>query len=164
VSLAPARAALVVAAALVLVLGFAVLGRAERKDANRTQVEGIVSVAGRAGAVAPSAYRITAWADCLLYPIGADPYALEVCYDRLGRAVEAIDRHDRARTRVWSVRYDPELSTVFDSPVSLFRTFKRLGAFPDFARYPGRLPLAADVRLPDYTAGDSGPILVREPE
>jgi hypothetical protein len=160
-SLPPARAALVVAAIIVLVLGLAVVGRDEAHHANRRQVAGIVRIASVAATREPSAYRIAAFADCLLYPEDGDPYAEEVCFDAHGRAVEAIDRHPRSRTRIWSVRYDPALSTVIASPQTLFRRFRALGAFPKTMRFTGTLPLAAQVRLAPGTEGDSGPILVR---
>ena len=159
--LAPARAALVLAAAIVVVLVVALLGRRERKDANRKQVAGIVAVASRVGLKTPSAYRLTGFADCLLYSEQGDPYALEVCYDTSGRAIQAIDRYPREETRIWSVRYDPELTTVFAQPSTLFSTFKLYGAFTEIKRYPGHLPLADEVRLAPGTEGDSGPIPVR---
>ena len=153
------RAALVLLSVLAIVLLLALLGRLERRDANRAQVRGIAVTQALLNSGLPSGYRLTGWGDCLLHGEGADPYAMEVCYDAHGRGVEAIDRHDRRHTRIWSVRYDPSLTQVRESPSQLFVAFKQMGAFPAAMRYKGHLPLAAEVRLGPNTAGDTGPVL-----
>jgi hypothetical protein len=156
------RALLVLAGAVVAVLVLAVLGRHERADANSHEENGIRSIAARVHARKPSAYRLTAFADCLLYPEQGDPYALELCFDRQGRAIEAIDRHERSQTRISSVRYDPSLSPVRRDPRSLFDELKAARAFPPTARFTGTLPLSHDVRA-SGTAGDTGPVPVGTP-
>jgi hypothetical protein len=154
-----------VAAAVVVIavaLALSPLGRDERGDANRSQLAGIAAVDRLARPHAASGYRITSWADCLLYPVGADPYALELCYDAHGRGIEAIDRRLRTHTRISSVRYDPSLSTTNRSPARLFQLLRSMGAIPEATRFTGLVPLAPSLSLARSLApGDTGPILVR---
>jgi hypothetical protein len=156
------RAALVFAVAVVAVLALAVLGRHERATANSHEENGIRATTALTHGLKPSAYRLTAFADCLLYPVASDPYALELCFDRRGRLIEAIDRHTRSHTRVSSVRYHPSLSPIRRDPQSLFRELKAARAFPASTRFTGVLPLSRDVPTTG-TAGDTGPVLVGKP-
>lgn len=156
------RAALVLAGAVVAVLVLAVLGRHERATANSHEENGIRATAALTDGRKPSAYRLTAFADCLLYPVQGDPYALELCFDRRGRLIEAIDRHTRSHTRISSVRYHPSLSPIRRDPHSLFRELKAARAFPASTRFTGVLPLSRDVPTTG-SAGDTGPVLVGKP-
>jgi hypothetical protein len=151
------RAALVLAVVAVAVLALAVLGRHERAAANSQEERGIRATAALAAGLKPSAYRLTTFADCLLYPQQRDPYALELCFDRHGRLIETIDRRTRRRTRIASVRYHPSLSPVRRDPLGLFRELKALRALPPAARFAGVLPLSPEVSTYG-TAGDTGPI------
>jgi hypothetical protein len=156
------RAVLVLAGAVVAVLALAVLGRHERAKANSHEEDGIRATAALTAGRKPSAYRLTAFADCLLYPVHGDPYALELCFDRRGRLIEAIDRRTRSHTRISSVRYHPSLSPIRDDPQSLFRQLKAARAFPASTRFTGVLPLSRNVPTTG-TAGDTGPVLVGKP-
>jgi hypothetical protein len=49
--------------------------------------------------------------DCLLYRRGANPFALEFCFDAAGRVVEGYDRRGSA-PKIWSVREDPSASDI----------------------------------------------------
>jgi hypothetical protein len=152
------RALAVLAAAVVVVLALAPLGRHERAAANAHQQRGLRETYGRTRGLEPSAYRLTSFADCLLYPVHADPYALELCFDPHGRLLEAIDRRIRSRTHVWTVRYRPALSPVRRDAAALFRELKAARAFPASTRFTGALPLSRDVST-SGTAGDTGPVL-----
>jgi hypothetical protein len=156
------RAALVVVAVAVAVLLLSLLGRHERASANSDARHGLSATAALTRGKHPSAYRLTAFADCLLYPVGGDPYALELCFDRTGRLIEAIDRHPRDRTRIWSVRYRPSLSPVHRDPAALFRELKAGRAFPASTRFTGVLPLSRDVPTTG-TGGDTGPVTWGKP-
>src|SRR5581483_12444860 len=86
------------------------IGRYERRRSNDEQLRGIALAwklaGGRPDSGRLAGYRLTAAADCLLYRLGQDPYALELCFDADGRLFEAIDRRDRAKPRIRSVRYE----------------------------------------------------------
>ena len=102
--------ALVVALAVVLVA----IGRWERDRRAAEQSRGMRSVLDAIGPLdSPSlgAFRVLGKFDCLLYKRGANPFALEVCVDRDGRVVEAIDRRD-GTPEIWSLRDDPTKSSV----------------------------------------------------
>lgn len=71
-----------------------------------------------------SAYRLTPDFDCLLYRAGANPYALEFCFDGLGRLVEAIDRRNEKSLRIGSLRYDPSATPIVVPPQRLARFFR----------------------------------------
>jgi hypothetical protein len=162
VRLTPSRAALVLCGVVAAVLALAVLGRHERASASSHEENGIRTTAALTRGRAPTAYRLTVFADCLLYPVSADPWALELCFDPHGRVVEAIDRQTRSHTRIWSVRYDPALSPVRESPRRLFDTFQAIGAYPASTRFTGFLPLSQSLPTTG-TAGDTGPVLIRSP-
>jgi hypothetical protein len=156
------RAVLALAAVVVAVLLLALLGRHERASANSYEQRGVRATSELTTGKRPSAYRLTAFADCLLYPVDGDPYALELCFDRSGRLIEAIDRHQRSHTRIWSVRYHPSLSPVRRAPAALFHELKAGRAFPASTRFTGVLPLSRDVPT-SGTGGDTGPVLWGKP-
>ena len=155
------KAAILLVAAAAAVLALSPLGRHERAEASRGQADGIDEVDRLARAHPLGAWRSTQWADCLLRQVGADPYALEVCYDADGRAIEAIDRRVRSRTRIWSIRSYAQAATTRVPPAQLYALFRRIGAFPPSVRFTGRLPLADSLSLPPESQGDSGPVLLR---
>lgn len=65
--------------------------------------------------------------DCLLYRRGGNPYALELCFDRRERLVEAIDRRS-GEPRIASLREAPADSTISVSRREVDRLLKKLGA------------------------------------
>ena len=66
--------------------------------------------------------------DCLLYRRGANPYALELCIDEQGRLVEALDR--RHGLRFWSLREEPQRSTIRFRRSEVERLLRKLGVPP----------------------------------
>jgi hypothetical protein len=103
------------AAAAVVLAGVLVgVGRWERSHRAAGQSRGMEKVASAIGPLdSPSldAFRVLGDFDCLLYKRGPNPYALELCIDRSGRVVEAIDRRG-GKVRFWSLRDDPTRSQV----------------------------------------------------
>ena len=100
----------VVAVAAVLV----VVARWERSHRAADQSRGKRAVARMIGPLdspALNSFRLLGSFDCLLYQRGENPFALELCVDRSGRVVEAIDRRG-GKVRVWSLRDDPTRSSV----------------------------------------------------
>ncbi|HEY8627225.1 MAG TPA: hypothetical protein VIL56_02850 [Gaiellaceae bacterium] len=108
------RLALAVAAGVVLVAVLVAIGQWERSHRAAVQSRGMQQVArtvGPLGSPSLDAFRVLGSFDCLLYKRGANPFALELCIDRSGRIVEAIDRRGGS-VRIWSLRDDPTRSTV----------------------------------------------------
>jgi hypothetical protein len=135
-----ARAALILG---VLAVASIPLGRwqAQRATAaERQKIERVASMVGPLGARMPTAYRLATY-DCLLYSIGRDAYALELCFDRQGRLVEAIDRaHVDRPANVGTLRYDPGRVSIVVAPGRLLALFHRAGALRKLSLIDGLLP------------------------
>jgi len=67
--------------------------------------------------------------DCLIYRRGSNREALELCFDRSGRVVEAIDRRS-GKPKYASLREHPTASTLHVERAEVVRLLKRLGAPP----------------------------------
>ncbi len=74
-----------------------------------------------------SGFRVFPAFDCLTYRRGKNPFALELCVDASGRVVEAIDRRTFDR-RIWSLRFDPALSTDRVERAQVNRLLRKMGA------------------------------------
>jgi hypothetical protein len=74
-----------------------------------------------------SGFRVLPGLDCLTYKRGANVFALELCVDRSGRVVEAIDRRSYDR-RIWSLRFDPTASTDRVDRTEVDRLLRKMGA------------------------------------
>ena len=101
-------------AAIVLPGALVSVGRLEESHHARAEVKGMRGVLqeiGRLDSPSLSAYRRMSDFDCLLYRRGDDPFALEVCVDRRGRLIEAIDRRS-GDPRAWSLLEDPGASAI----------------------------------------------------
>src|SRR5437868_10758057 len=119
------RLAFVVAIVLVAVIG---VGRWERGSEIGTENRGIERVRALVGPLdqpALTGYRVQPAFDCLVYRRGSNPFALELCADRTGRVVEAIDRR-RAQRRIYSLRPDPGAATVHIDRRELDRLIHRM--------------------------------------
>jgi hypothetical protein len=124
-----------------------VVGRVESESATRTQNRAfarLLAYAGRHWSTTASAYRLAPAFDCLLYRSRADPYAVELCFDRSGHIVEAIDRRG-ASPSFWTLRFQPDASTVSVDPATLVQAFVDAGAVPRGTR---SLPLGNPDRGP----------------
>jgi hypothetical protein len=123
-----------VGAGFVVVLGLVFLGRWEGRHHERAEIAGMQRVLDLVGPLdnpSLSAYRIDIdfEFDCLIYRRGSNRYALELCFDRSGRLVEAIDRR-RSKEYIASLREHPEASTIRVDRALVVRLLKRLGAPP----------------------------------
>ncbi len=105
------------------------LGRWEGRRAIEREQRGMAKVRA---AIGPSldAPTLSDWYDepsgafsCLRYWVGTDPYALEVCFDRKGRLIEATDERS-GLPRIWSLRYRPKAAKIRIEP-SLYKELKR---------------------------------------
>jgi hypothetical protein len=119
----------VVALAAVLIAA----GRYENARASSSQVDGmkhVLALVGPHWATKASAYRLAHGFDCLLYKVGPDPYALELCFDQTGRIVEAVDRRDNTSPTFWTLQFDPAESTLRMNPAIVTAAFVKAGAIP----------------------------------
>jgi hypothetical protein len=80
-------------------------------DEENREIAAVVALVGRLDDPSLDAYRVLPDFDCLLYRRGEDPFALELCVDRAGRVVEAIDRRG-GEPRVASLREEPTVAAV----------------------------------------------------
>jgi hypothetical protein len=108
------RQTAIVAASLAgLALLLVGIGRLERSHHADEQNAGIARVRAAVGPLdsSLSGFRFLVRFQCLVYSRGRNKFALELCVDRSGRVVEAIDRRS-GETKYWSLREDPELADV----------------------------------------------------
>jgi hypothetical protein len=116
---------------LVAVLAVLVLiGRWERERHADEENRGIAAVRAAVGPLdSPTlaAYRRLSGFDCLLYRRGANPFALELCSDRQGRVIEAIDRRS-GDPEISSLRHEAARATVRVDPDEVLRLLRRMGA------------------------------------
>ena len=106
------------------------VGRWERSRNARDQLRGMERVRALVGPLdsrSLSGYRVQAGFDCLVYRSGRNPFALELCFDRAGRLVEAIDRRTQTR-HISSLRSDPSASSVRVDRREIDRLLRKMGA------------------------------------
>lgn len=102
------------AAAALVALALVGIGRWEGSRHGDTQNAGIERVRDTVGALDSetlTGFRFLARFQCLVYSRGTNTFALELCVDRQGRVVEAIDRTS-GDTEYWSLREDPSRADV----------------------------------------------------
>jgi hypothetical protein len=119
---------------VVLLVLIVLVGRWEGRRHERAENAGMRRVLALVGPLdnrSLDAYRIDIdfEFDCLLYRRGSNSVALELCFDRSGRVVEAIDRRS-GKARISSLREHPEASTIRVDRAEVVRLLKRLGAPP----------------------------------
>jgi hypothetical protein len=105
------------------------VGRFERSHEVRREVNGfrvVERLIGPLDSPSLSGYRVAAGFDCLTYRRG-NIFALELCVDRAGRVVEAIDRRSFER-RIWSLAFDPSASTERVDRAEVDRLLRKMGA------------------------------------
>jgi hypothetical protein len=108
------RIAVIGGIALVALLVAVAVGRWERARHADRQNDGIARVLSAVGELdSPSldGFRFLVKFQCLTYGRGSNDYALELCVDRQGRVVEAIDRRS-GEPEWWSLREDPGAANV----------------------------------------------------
>lgn len=117
-------------AAVLVLAALVVVGRVEGRRQARSEVHGMERVRALIGPLdspSLSGYRVLPGFDCLVYRRGANPYALELCADRQGRVVEAIDRR-RVDRKIYSLRYEPAASTLRVDRGIVDRLLRKMGA------------------------------------
>jgi hypothetical protein len=106
------------------------VGRFERSHEATREVHGfriVERLIGRLDSPTLSGYRVLPGFDCLTYRRGGNVFALELCVDRTGRVVEAIDRRSFTR-RIWSLTFDPSHSTERVNRAEVDRLLRKMGA------------------------------------
>lgn len=126
------RVAFAAAAALALVGGLVAVGRWEAGRHARDENERIARIRALIGPLdrpKPDAFRVNVGSgfDCLLWKRHGNPYALELCFTKDGRIVEAIDRRS-GEPRIASLREDPGRATTRIDPEQARRLLRGLGA------------------------------------
>lgn len=147
------RSALAAVAAVAALSVFALLGRWEEGRAAAATERGMRDLLVRVPdgwSHGLGGYRRTPELNCLLYRSGDDPFALEFCFDPIGRLVEAIDRTGDD-VEIWSIREDPAASGIAVSVEDLVRAFRAAGTFHDVPLTAPSLPVGAT---------DNGPTMI----
>jgi hypothetical protein len=124
--------AAVAAVGLAIAAGIVLAGRLERRQWIDEQLRGMARVQRAVGPLDQKSligYRVLPIFDCLVYRRGADPYALELCFDQRGRLVEAIDRRPRER-KYYSLRAEPTASTIVVPRAEVTTLLRRMQAPP----------------------------------
>jgi hypothetical protein len=95
----------------VLAIVIVVVGREERASERRHNLDGIALVRSLVGKriAAADNYRVSPDLYCLLYSARRRVFALELCSDRFGRIVEAVDRRGTLPT-FYSITAEPEIA------------------------------------------------------
>ena len=125
------RAALVASAAVAALVVLVLVGRHEggrHADEENRGIERIRRLVGPLDSPPPDMYRLLPKFSCLLWRRDANRLALELCFDREGRVVEAIDRRS-GTPRISSLREDPSAATVRVDRAEVDRLLQKLGAF-----------------------------------
>ena len=119
-------------AALSLLAVLVAVGRWEARRHARDENARIARIRALVGPLdhpKPDAYRVNIGPglDCLLWGRNGFPYALELCFTRDGRVVEAIDRR-HGDPRIASLREDPDRATTRIDPNLARQLLRGLGA------------------------------------
>ncbi len=120
-----ASAILVVALAALSAVGRWERGREVHREVNGFRI--VQRLIGPLDSPSLSGFRVFPAFECLTYRRGANSLALELCVDRAGRVVEAIDRRTFDR-RVWSLRFEPSASTDRVDRALVVRLLRKMGA------------------------------------
>jgi hypothetical protein len=123
------RPAAIVAGAVAVAVLLVLVGRWERDRRAGEEIRGMESVLAAVGPLdspSLSAFRYLKNFQCLLYRRDGNRVALELCFDTEGRLVEAMDRRF-GDPRIWSLRDDPELSTIRVDRTEVDRQLLRMG-------------------------------------
>jgi hypothetical protein len=116
----------VVTAAAVLVA----IGRweaAHRADVQNAGIRRVLGAVGTLDSPSLSAFRYLKNFQCLLYRRNGNRVALELCVDRSGRVVEAIDRRGSGDPKISSLRDDPGRATTVVNRDEVDRLLVKMG-------------------------------------
>jgi hypothetical protein len=123
----------VVVAALLVLGALVLVGRSEGHRHAREENRGIAEIRALVGPLDQRSldrYRLLPEFSCLLYGRNGNAFALELCIDADGRVVEAIDRRNRRKPRISSLREDPSAATVRVDRAEVDRLIKKLEESP----------------------------------
>ena len=123
-------ASAVLAGVLLVVVALVAVGRWERSRDTRRELRGfhlVQRLIGPLDSPTLSGFRVLPAFDCLTYGRGGNPFALELCVDRVGRVVEAVDRRG-AHRRFWSLTFEPTASTDLVDRGEVDRLLRKMGA------------------------------------
>jgi hypothetical protein len=115
----------VVAAVALVAIGRWERGREAHREENGFRI--VERLIGPLDSRSLSGFRVLPGFDCLTYRRGTDVFALELCVDRAGRVVEAIDRR-RYDRRIWSLTADPNASDVRVDRAEIDRLLRKMEA------------------------------------
>ena len=120
-------------AAVAVLVALIPLGRWEGGRHADSELRGMRRVQAAVGPLdQPSldAYRVNVGTgfDCLLYKRGTNRFALELCFDKQGRLIEAIDRRGAGDPTISSLREAPGDATIRVERTLVDRLLERLGA------------------------------------
>jgi hypothetical protein len=121
---------LALAGLLLVAILLVAIGRHERRSEAHRELRGfriVQRLIGPLDSRTLSGFRVLPGFDCLTYRRGANVLALELCVDKEGRVVEAIDRRTYNR-RIWSLRFDPSASTDRVDRAEVDRLLRRMEA------------------------------------
>ena len=123
------RAALMGVVAIAVLALLVVVGRWEGRrhaDKENAKILRIREAVGSLDRPRPTGFRILNPFTCLTYGRDGNKYALELCVDRTGRVVEAIDRRG-GTPRIATLREDPGAATVRVDRGEVDRLLKSFG-------------------------------------
>jgi hypothetical protein len=124
------RSVVLAAGVLVVAVALVAVGRWERSHEARREMNGfriVHRLIGPLDSPSLSGFRVFPAFDCLTYRRRQNPFALELCVDKQGRVVEAIDRR-RYDRRIWSLRFDRSASTDRVDRGEVDRLLRKMGA------------------------------------
>jgi hypothetical protein len=119
-----------VAAAVAVLVALALVGRSEKRswvDSQLRGMERVVRLVGPLDRRSLIGYRILPAFDCLVYRRGGDLLALELCVDRAGRLVVAVDRRGGAR-RYYDLHSDPGAASIRLDRAEVDRLLRKMEA------------------------------------
>lgn len=120
--------AAVAGVAVLVVLAF--VGRSEKRhwiDAQLRGMERVVHLVGPLDQRSLVGFRVLPQFDCLVYRRGAELLALELCVDRGGHLIEAIDRRGGARI-YYDLESDPRAASIRLNRAEVDRVLRKMGA------------------------------------
>lgn len=116
--------------ALAVVVALALVGRWEQHRWVDSQLRGmkrVVRLVGPLDQRSLAGFRVLPSFDCLVYRRGADLLTLELCVDRSGRLVEAVDRRGGAR-RYYDLHSDPGAASIRLDRAEVDRLLRKMEA------------------------------------
>jgi hypothetical protein len=115
---------------VIALVGLLLLGRWERHrwiDVQLRGMERVVRLVGPLDQHSLVGFRVLPQFDCLVYRRGSELLALELCVDRQGNLIEAIDRRAGARI-YYDLESDPGAASIHLNESEVNRLLEKMGA------------------------------------